>query len=135
MAHRLLHTIAAVLVAATCFGMAADARAQGYGSPGWASPQPNYYAMPAGSAGLTAALYPSPRPTPPVVGQTNITYEPLAPHEFLYVHHEGFKTSNGCGQVTRTSVTWTHRPTLCPFRPSLTHAAPALHTPAHVCAK
>ncbi len=85
MAHRFSHSaIAAVLAAATWFAMAGDARAQGYGAPGWASPEPNYYAMPTGPEGLTAALYPCPRPTPPLIGQTYITYEPLAPHEFLY---------------------------------------------------
>ena len=63
MAHRFSHAaIAAVLAAATWFAMAGDARAQGYGAPGWASPEPNYYAMPTGPEGLTAALYPSPGP-------------------------------------------------------------------------
>ena len=96
MAHRFSQAaIAAVLAAATWFAMAGDARAQGYGAPGWASPEPNYYAMPTGPEGLTAALYPSPRPTPPLVGQTYITYEPLAPHEFLYLHHHCYKTYNG----------------------------------------
>ena len=47
MAHRLSHAaIAAVLAAAAWLAMAGDARAQGYGAPGWASPEPNYYAMP-----------------------------------------------------------------------------------------
>ncbi|MEI8374662.1 MAG: hypothetical protein WCJ35_17695 [Planctomycetota bacterium] len=125
--------ITAVLVAATWFAAAGDVRAQGYGTPGWASPEPNYYAMPTGSEGLAAApYYPSPRPTPPLVGQTYITYEPLAPHEFLNVHHRGYKTYSGdCqGTVTRTSVTWRHRPSL---HPSLTRSVPGLHTPASTC--
>ncbi len=125
-------TIAAVLAAAW-FAMAAGAHAQGYGAPGWASPEPNHYAMPTGPEGLTAALYPSPRPTPPLIGQTYITYEALAPHEFLYVHHQGYRTCSGDCQVTRTSVTWTHCPRLWPFHPSLTNSAPGLHTPASVC--
>jgi len=133
MARRLSQAvIAAVLAAATWLTMAGDARAQGYGAPGWASPEPNYYAMPAGAEGLTAALYPSPRPTPPLIGQTYITYEPLAPHEFLYIHHRCYKTCNSGCQVTRTSVTWGHRPQLPPL---LTNGAPGLHTPAHVCCK
>lgn len=124
--------VTAILAAATYFAVAGDACAQSYGAPGWASPEPNYYAMPTGPEGLTAALYPSPRPTPPLVGQTYITYEPLAPHEFLYVHHRGYKTYSGdCqGTVTRTSVTWRHRPTL---HPSLTSSVPGLHTPASSC--
>jgi hypothetical protein len=131
MAHALSRAaIAAILAAATCFVMAGDASAQGYGVPGWVSPEPNYYAMPPGAAGLTAALYPSPRPTPPLVGQTYITYEPLAPHEFLYIHHRSYVTFHGDGQVTRTSVTWGHHPS---FHPSLTTAVPGLHTPSTVC--
>ena len=133
MAHKLSQAaIAAILAAATCFAMAGDARAQGYGAAGWVSPEPNYYAMPTGPDGLTAALYPCPRPTPPLIGQTYITYEPLAPHEFLYVHHRCYKTCND-GGATRTSVTWSHRPS--PFHPSLTNGAPALHTPARTCNK
>ena len=131
MAHRVSQAaIAAVLVAAAWLAMAGDVRAQGYGAPGWASPEPNYYATPTGPDGLTAALYPCPRPTPPLVGQTYITYGPLAPQEFLYVHHRNYTTYNGNHQATRTSVTWGHHPHLPPL---LTNAAPGLHTPAHVC--
>ena len=131
MAHRLSQAaIAAVLVAATWIAVAGDARAQGYGAPGWASPEPNYYATPTGPEGLTAALYPSPRPTPPLIGQTYITYEPLAPQEFLYVHHRSYKTYNGNHQATRTSVTWGHH---FPFPPSQTNSVPGLHTPASKC--
>ena len=133
MAHGFSHlAMAAVLAAGIGFAMAGDARAQGYGAPGWASPKPNYYATPtgyplAGAEGLTAALYPSPRPTPPLIGQTYITYEPLAPHEFLHVHARYYKTNNGDHQVTRTTVMWGHHPHL---PPSLTNGAPGLHTPA-----
>jgi len=131
MTHRVSQTaIAAVLMAAAWIGMAGDARAQSYGVPGWVSPEPNYYSMPTGPEGLTAALYPSPRPTPPLVGQTYITYEALAPHEMLYVHHRFYTTYNGNHQATRTSVTWGYHPHLPPL---LTNAAPGLHTPAHVC--
>jgi len=131
MAHRLSQAaIAAVLAAATWCALAGDLRAQGYGAPGWASPEPNYYAIPTGPEGLTAALYPSPRPTPPLIGETYITYEPLAPHELLYVHHRCYKTYNGDHQVTRTSVTWGHHPSL---RPSLMTPEPALHTPSGMC--
>lgn len=132
MAHRLSQVTIAAVLAAAWVGMAGDAFAQGYGVPGWASPEPNYYAMPTGPEGLTAALYPSPRPTPPLIGQTYITYEPLAPHEFLYPHHKCYKTYNGCGQVTRTSVTWGYKPHNIP---SLMTPEPHLHTPASACAK
>ncbi|MGA2258258.1 MAG: hypothetical protein ABSG53_26630 [Thermoguttaceae bacterium] len=131
MAHRVSQAaIAALTVAAAWFAMAGDVCAQGYGAPGWASPEPNYYAMPTGPDGLTAAMYPSPRPTPPLVGQTYITYEPLAPQEFLNIHRRCYTTYNGNHQATRTTVTWGHHPQ---FPPMLTNAAPGLHTPAHVC--
>lgn len=131
MAHGFSHSaMAAVLAAAAWFVMPAGAFAEGYGAPGWASPEPNYYAMPTGQEGLTAALYPCPRPTPPLVGETYITYEPLSPHEFLHVHGRYYTTYNGNHQATRTTVIWTHRPALSPFHPSLTNGVPGLHTPA-----
>ena len=87
----------AVLAAAAWLAVAGEHAAQGYGAPGWASPEPNYYAMPPGNGGLTAALYPCPRPTPPLIGQTYITYRPLAPHELLYAHYQHYTTCNdGC---------------------------------------
>lgn len=45
----------------------------------------NHYAD-AACGGVPAKLYVSPRPTPPFVGHTYITYEPLMPHENLYRH-------------------------------------------------
>ena len=130
MARRLSQVALAAVLAAAWFVMAGDARAQGYGLPGWTSPEPNYYAMPTGPEGLTAALYPCPRPTPPLIGQTYITYEPLAPHQFLYLHHAHYKTCNGPCQVTRTSVTWNHRLQLPPL---LTNGVPAPHGPVAAC--
>ncbi len=67
MARGISQTMIAAVLAAAWFAMAAGAHAQGYGAPGWASPEPNHYAMPTGPEGLTAALYPSPRPTPPLI--------------------------------------------------------------------
>ena len=131
MVHRFsrLATVA-VVAAAAWFVLAADIRAQSYGAPGWPAPEPNYYAMPTGPDGLTAALYPSPRPTPPLVGQTYITYGALAPQEMLYDHFQFYRTCNDSGQVTRTSVIWGHHPRLWLLQPSLRNAAPGLHTPA-----
>ena len=120
----------AVLSAAAWLALAPDTRAQSYGAPGWPAPEPNYYAMPTGPDGPTAALYSSPRPTPPLVGQTYITYAPLAPQEFLYQHFQCYKTVNGCAQATRTTVIWGHHPRLWLLQPSLTAAAPGLHTPS-----
>jgi len=66
----------------------------------------NYYVHP-GTAGLVGAqLYVSPRPTPPLVGHTYITYPPLMPHEFLYQHHRVYQTYNPGSGWTRTRVRW-----------------------------
>ena len=53
----------------------------------------NYYVPPVGPSSVGAELYPCPRPTPPLVGHTYITYQPLMPHEFLYKHHRHYTTS------------------------------------------
>ncbi len=48
-----------------------------------------------------------PRPTPPLVGHTYITYQPLMPHEFLYRHHRCYYRDNGpYAGVTKTWVCW-----------------------------
>ena len=44
----------------------------------------NYYV---GPPGVPAGMYPCPRPTPPFVGHTYITYQPFLPQQFLYQHH------------------------------------------------
>jgi hypothetical protein len=70
----------------------------------------NYYVPPVacdchGAEG--AELYVSPRPTPPLVGHTYITYQPLMPHELLYHHHRCYYRDNGpYAGVTRTYVWW-----------------------------
>jgi hypothetical protein len=70
----------------------------------------NYYVAPVpcnsfGAAG--AQLYISPRPTPPLVGHTYITYQPLMPHEFLYKHHRTYVRDNGpYAGLTKTHVCW-----------------------------
>lgn len=69
------------------------------------TPSYNYYVAPNGYGCLGAQMYPSPRPTPPWVGHTVITYQPLNPHEFLYPHSRIYFTPHPNG-VTRTSVRW-----------------------------
>jgi hypothetical protein len=66
------------------------------------------YVPPVGPGGVGATLYPCPRPTPPLVGHTYITYQPLAPHEFLYPHARHYRTWHEDGRPTRTSVHWGH---------------------------
>jgi hypothetical protein len=59
--------------------------------------------------GTPAQLYISPRPTPPLVGHTWITYPPLMPHEFLYHHHRKYYKYYRNGGFTTSCVkykTW-----------------------------
>jgi hypothetical protein len=70
----------------------------------------NYYTW--NNCGATpAALYVSPRPIPPHVGHTFITYQPLYPHEFMYTHHRTYhRYYNGGQGLNRTSVRYSHSP-------------------------
>ena len=50
----------------------------------------NYYVPPGPAGGVPSQMYLSPHPTPPLVGHTWITYQPLMPHEFLYKHARNY---------------------------------------------
>jgi hypothetical protein len=64
----------------------------------------NYYV--GSPARLPAQLYISPRPVPPHVGHTWITYQPLMPHEFLYKHKRTYYRYYPHGGHTVTNVRW-----------------------------
>jgi hypothetical protein len=66
----------------------------------------NYYVPPVGPNSVGAELYLCPRPTPPLVGHTYITYQPLMPHEFLYKHARHYVTVHPDAPNTRTWVHW-----------------------------
>ncbi|REK11995.1 MAG: hypothetical protein DWQ37_13320 [Planctomycetota bacterium] len=70
----------------------------------------NYYNGPTiYGQGTPAQLYISPRPTPPLVGHTWITYPPLNPHEFMYHHHRKYYKYYRNGGFTTSCVryyTW-----------------------------
>lgn len=66
----------------------------------------NYYVPPGGCGGTAAQLYVSPRPTPPLVGHTYVTYQPLMPHEFLYPHSRTYVRRNPGSGLTVTKVWW-----------------------------
>ncbi len=66
----------------------------------------NYYAPPGPYGGVGAQLYVCPLPTPPLVGHTYVTYEPLMPHEFLYRHSRTYLRRHPGGGWTKTIVTW-----------------------------
>jgi hypothetical protein len=64
----------------------------------------NYYAQPGPYNGAAAQLYVSPRPVPPFVGHTWVTYQPFMPHEFLYKHERSYYTYNPGAGWRRTNV-------------------------------
>ena len=66
----------------------------------------NFYVPPGPNGGVGAELYLSPRPTPPLVGHTYITYQPLMPHEFLYQHRRKYIRCHPDGRRTKTIVAW-----------------------------
>lgn len=66
----------------------------------------NYYSPPVGYGSVGAQLYLCPRPAPPLVGYTYVTYPPLMPHEFLYKHRRVYTTKHLDAPRTRTRVRW-----------------------------
>ena len=69
----------------------------------------NYYQP--NNFGSTAAAFPSPYPTPKMVGHTYYTYQPFYPTEMLYTHHRTYHQyyNNGMG-LNRTKVRWSYNP-------------------------
>ncbi len=63
----------------------------------------NYYYPPQAAGGWPARLYLTPRPVPPYVGYTYITYGALAPHEYLYPHINVYLRNHPSGGFT---ITW-----------------------------
>ena len=54
----------------------------------------NHYLHPAAD-GTAASMYPAPMPVPARVGQTQYTYQPLLPHEYMYRHDRVYYTPHG----------------------------------------
>jgi hypothetical protein len=103
---------AALVVAAMLIGWTwetSDGASQAHAQrPFYVAPQYdlfyNYYV---GPPGVPAPMYVAPRPVPPFVGQTYITYQPLLPNEFLYKHHRTYRRYDGCIiPVNTTHVRW-----------------------------
>jgi hypothetical protein len=69
----------------------------------------NFYVPPVGDQSVGAEMYLCPRPTPPLVGHTYISYQPLLPHEMMYPHHRVYKTYHDDAPPTKTRVHWNHR--------------------------
>jgi hypothetical protein len=64
----------------------------------------NYYAQPGPYNGAAAGMYICPKPVPPHVGHTWVTYQPFMPHEFMYQHHRAYYTYNPGAGWRRTNV-------------------------------
>lgn len=86
---------------------AAHADAQGYTYPP-TNPDLfyNYYTQPSMVGGVPAQMYVSPRPVPPHVGHTYITYQPLMPHEYMYRHCRKYWRYHPGSGMTRACVVW-----------------------------
>lgn len=65
----------------------------------------NYYQSGSIMGGVPAQMYLSPRPVPPLVGHTYITYQPLMPHEFLYRHDRTYRRYNSPRALIPSNVT------------------------------
>ena len=90
------------------WGIATPARAEQFRHSTPGDMVYNEYVPPVGPGSVGAQLYPCPRPTPPLVGHTYITYQPLMPQEFLYRHGRVYTTRHEDAPPTRTSVRWSH---------------------------
>ena len=66
----------------------------------------NYYVPSTGYPGVGTQLYVCPRPTPPLVGHTWVTYEALMPHEFLWHHCRHYTRIHPNGKRTHVKVVW-----------------------------
>jgi hypothetical protein len=98
---------AVALVVGAWLASPGDASAQGVNPP-LSHPELfyNYYVPANPAGGVGAQLYISPRPTPPLVGHTYITYQALMPHEFLYKHHRHYYRYHPGSGYTKTRVRW-----------------------------
>jgi hypothetical protein len=102
--HRFLSTALMAVAALAGLATAAEVQAQVYDPYGPRIVNYNLYAN--AQSDIVARAYPSPRPTPAYVGHTYITYEPLAPHEFLYRHQRLYVRPHSDGRSTVTRVFW-----------------------------
>jgi hypothetical protein len=104
----LIGSAAAVLLALASVAQAQDGAVYGALTVQEQMPptlQYNYYYPIPGSDGIPARLYLCPRPTPAHVGYTYITYQALAPHEFLWQHRAMYYRPYA-GGFTVTTVNW-----------------------------
>ncbi len=58
---------------------------------------------------VPARLYLAPWPAPPYVGYTYITYPPMQPHEWLWIHRRAYYRDHPGGGRTITTIRWEYR--------------------------
>ncbi|MGE3408777.1 MAG: hypothetical protein AB7I37_18305 [Pirellulales bacterium] len=66
----------------------------------------NHYYPGYGSPYMPARLYMCPRPVPPRVGYTYITYQAFAPHEYLHQHARWYYSIHPGSGTTITKISW-----------------------------
>jgi hypothetical protein len=72
-------------------------------------PSPFYYsyAQPGyPGVGVMTPPYPAPRPTPPLVGHTYVTYQPFLPQEYLYDHTKFYFAHQPGAGINETTAHW-----------------------------
>jgi hypothetical protein len=101
---KIIAVVGAAVLAAGMLNSSASAQVVRHSQPG--DLFYNYYVPPVGPCSAGAELYPCPRPTPPLVGHTYVTYQPLMPHEFMYRHSRHYTTFHEDAPPTHTCVHW-----------------------------
>ena len=78
-----------------------------------ANPLFSQYTTQGGASSATAGMYPAPHYVPENVGSSYYTYQPLMPHEHMYVHSRNYfnyyndsSFYGGGGSLNITSVRW-----------------------------
>ena len=126
---KILTVVAALVVCGVLLGLAAPAQALPARCTTSGDLFYNFYVPPCdcgcGCPGVGAKLYLCPRPSPPLVGHTYVTYQPLMPSEFLYTHHRNYKTCHCDAPPTHTTVRW-HGCGLSGFLPTKWTLTPGL---------
>ena len=110
--------LAAAVVLTTAFATQAQAQPPGRLHQAWCNPYSEGYGGDLfynqywqGYCDRPVAMYIAPYPTPPLVGHTYVTYQPLMPQEYLYKHHRSYHSYyNGGRGLNRTWVSYGANP-------------------------
>jgi hypothetical protein len=110
--------LAVAIVVATAFATQAQAQPPGRLHQAWCNPYSEGYGGDLfynqywqGYCDRPVGMYLAPYPTPPLVGHTYVTYQPLMPQEYLYKHHRSYHSYyNGGRGLNRTWVSYGANP-------------------------